>query len=80
MHTLTLKNIPSDLYQRLKKVAQAHRRSLNSEVLYCVERALNPTKIDVPEHIATARALRAKTTAHPITNDEIDAAKNKGRP
>ncbi|MCI5142319.1 MAG: Arc family DNA-binding protein, partial [Candidatus Electrothrix sp. ATG1] len=37
MPTLTLKNIPEDLYTRLKAAAEAHRRSLNSEILYCVE-------------------------------------------
>ena len=79
MHTLTLKNIPSDLYQQLKQVAKTHRRSLNSEILYCVERALNPNKIDLSEHITIARALRAKTATHAITNDEINAAKNEGR-
>ena len=80
MPTLTLKNIPDDLYARLKEAAQAHHRSMNSEILYCVERTLTPHKVDVSEHIAAARALRAKTAAHPITNDEINAAKNEGRP
>lgn len=80
MPTLTLKNIPDDLYARLKEVAQAHHRSLNSEILYCVERTLAPHKIDISEQIAMARTLRAKTSAHPITNDEINAAKNEARP
>ena len=80
MPTLTLKNIPDDLYARLKEAAQAHHRSLNSEILYCVERTLTPHKIDVSEQIAIARALRAKTAAHPITNEEINTAKNEGRP
>jgi len=80
MPTLTLKNIPDDLYALLKEAAQAHHRSMNSEILYCVERTLPPHKVDVSEHIAAARALRAKTAAHPITNNEINAAKNEGRP
>ena len=79
MTTLTLKNIPDSLYVQLKEAAKAHRRSLNSEILYCVERMLTPHKIDVSEHISVARAMRAKTAAHPITNDEINEAKNVGR-
>ena len=71
MPTLTLKNIPDDLYARLKEAAQAHHRSLNSEIIYCVERTLTPHKIDVQEQIAAARALRSKTAAHPITNEMI---------
>jgi len=79
MTTLTLKNIPDNLYIQLKEAAKAHHRSLNSEILYCVECMLTPRKIDVSEHISAARALRAKTAAHPITNDEINTAKNAGR-
>lgn len=79
MTTITLKNIPDSLYLQLKEAAKAHHRSLNSEILYCVERTLTPHKIDVAEHIARARTLRAKTAAHPITNDEINAAKHAGR-
>ena len=67
MPTLTIKNIPDDLYVRLKEAARAHRRSLNSEVLYCVERMLVPYKIDVSGHLATARNLREKTAAYTLT-------------
>ena len=80
MPTLTLKNIPEDLYTRLKATAKAHRRSLNSEILYCVEQALIPRKINVSEHLAAARLLRAKTAAAPLNDDMLNAAKNAGRP
>jgi len=80
MPTLTLKNIPDDLYARLKDAAQAHHRSMNSEILYCVERTLTPHKIDVSEQLAIARTLRAKTAACPITDDEINSAISEGRP
>ena len=79
MPALTVKNIPDDLYTRLKETAQAHRRSLNSEILYCVEKSLGTHKIDISEHLATARSLREKTAAHPLSDDEIDAAKHEGR-
>ncbi len=36
MATITVKNIPGDLYEHLKERAQAHRRSLNSEVIVCL--------------------------------------------
>ncbi len=80
MPAFTLKNIPDELYIRLKETAKAHRRSLNSEILYCVERTLGAHKIDVSEHLAMARTLRAKTANHPISDDELNAAKNEGRP
>ena len=80
MPALTLKNIPEDLYDRLKEAARAHRRSLNSEILYCVERMLVPYRIDVSEHLAIARKLREKTAAYALTDELVDAAKNDGRP
>ncbi len=80
MPALTVKNIPDDLYSQLKQAAQAHRRSLNSEILYCVEKTIGTHKIDVSEHLAVARTLREKTAALPLTDDEIDAAKHEGRP
>ncbi len=80
MPALTIKNIPDDLYIRLKEAAQAHHRSMNSEILYCVERTLVPHKIDVSEHISVARKLREKTADHPLTDYELNAAKNEGRP
>jgi plasmid stability protein len=79
MPALTVKNIPDDLYSQLKQAAQAHRRSLNSEILYCVEKSLGTHKIDISEHLAAARALREKTAAHPLSDDEIDTAKHEGR-
>ena len=79
MPALTIKNIPDDLYIRLKESAQIHRRSLNSEILYCVERALIPYKIDVSEHTLTARKIREKTADYPLTDELLDSAKNDGR-
>ncbi|MES9904283.1 MAG: Arc family DNA-binding protein [Sedimenticola sp.] len=80
MPALTIKNIPESLYSCLKESAQAHHRSMNSEILYCVEQTLGTHKIDISEHIAIARAMRAKTTHHPLTDDDLNAAKNAGRP
>ncbi|MEE9493323.1 MAG: Arc family DNA-binding protein [Gammaproteobacteria bacterium] len=72
-------NLPDNLYLQLKEAAQSHHRSLNSEILYCVERTLGTHKIDVSEHLKVARTFREKTAANPVTNDELTAAKNAGR-
>jgi len=80
MTALTIKNIPDELYLRLKEAAKVHRRSLNSEILYCVERTLVPYKIDVTGHLMTARKLREKTADYQLTDELLDAAKNDGRP
>src|SRR5574337_1820244 len=57
--TLTLKNIPDEVYQRLKAAAEIHRRSLNSEAIVCLEMVLAPARIALGERLARARQLRA---------------------
>jgi antitoxin FitA len=80
MPAITLKNIPDSLYTQLKTAASIHHRSLNSEILYCVERTLGTHKINVPEHIEMAKKLRAKTAQHYLTDQELNDLKNEGRP
>ena len=79
MPTLTLKNIPTHLYDAIKSTAKIHRRSMNSEILYCVEKVLGTHKIDVKEQISAARRLRAKTSTFSISDNELNKAKNEGR-
>ena len=78
--TLTLKNIPDDVYQRLKAAAAAHRRSLNSEAIVCLETVLTPTRVSPAEHIERARQLRAELEGQQFTAEDIDALKREGRP
>ena len=78
--TLTLKNIPDALYDRLKLAAETHRRSLNSQAIVCLESVLMPTKQVPSERIARARELRASLSATKFHARDIDAAKHEGRP
>ena len=78
--TLTLKNIPDAVYETLKRSAQNHRRSLNSEAIVCLESVLLPTKMIPSERLARIRALRAALTQEKFCAHEIDAAKREGRP
>ena len=54
--TLTLKNVPEDVYQRLNFSAQAHRRSLHSEAIVCLESVLIPNRLPPSERLARVRA------------------------
>ncbi len=78
--TLTLKNIPDAVYERLKAAAEMHRRSMNSEAIVCLEAALMPTKLTPGERLARARELRAALSAQIFAAEEIDSAKREGRP
>jgi plasmid stability protein len=79
--TLTLKNIPDEVYDRLKAAAGAHRRSLNSEAIVCLEAALLPARrISAEERLERIRALRAELKGVDFSDEDIDAFKREGRP
>ncbi len=77
--TITLKNIPDALYERLRLSAQLHRRSLNSEVIVRLEDALMPVRHDPSEEIARARALRERLGGRKVSASDIDKFKREGR-
>ena len=77
--TLTLKNIPDEVYKRLKGSAEAHRRSLNSEAIVCLESVLLPGRIPPAERLARARALRDALPKVKFRARDIDAMKLEGR-
>ncbi len=80
MPALTIKNIPDNLYDKLKKTAQSHHRSLNSEIIHCLETVLAPQKMEVSERLQRAQQLRAQIPDDAITSSDIDDAINQGRP
>lgn len=77
--SLTLKSIPDELYERLKASAEAHRRSLNSEAIVCLETVLLPGKISPTERLRRARALRATLPKGKFRPRDIDLLKREGR-
>jgi len=80
MPALTIKNMPNELYQKLKDSAQAHHRSLNSELIYCLETVLTPRKVSVAERLQRARSLRQQVPAGKVTPTDIEDAIDQGRP
>ena len=78
--TLTLKNIPDEVYVRLKASAEAHRRSMNSEAIVCLEAVLLPARLPPTVRLARARALRETLAAGKFRTRDIDALKLEGRP
>jgi antitoxin FitA len=77
---ITLKNIPDEIYASLKTSAQVHHRSLNSEVIACLERVLLPTKATNEAHLSTAREIRAELKGKKFKVADIDKAIDQGRP
>jgi plasmid stability protein len=78
--TLTVKNMPSKLYDRLKRSAKEHHRSLNAEIIACVERVLEPAAVDAEEYLAKLDALHRRLELPELTADLLESAKRSGRP
>jgi len=78
--TITLKNIPDDLYDRIKEVAQLHHRSINGEVIACLEQSLLPSSCTAADRIAEARRLRAGLGDATFDAGTIADAIRSGRP
>jgi len=79
MTAITVKNIPDNLYESLKISATTHRRSINSELIVCLEKVLLPAKATPQDHISVARKLRSQAKNTLLTNKDINNAKNAGR-
>lgn len=80
MPALTIKNIPAELYNELKYVAEQHHRSINSEVIVCLKEALLPKKISAKDKLANIQALRSQIEPNIITSQDIEQAINEDRP
>ncbi len=80
MATITVKNIPDELYAQLKKVAKANQRSINREVIYAIRRAVVVQPLDVDEWLKETREIRERTGKYILTDEEIEQAINTGRP
>lgn len=83
MTSLTIKNIPPIIYERLKMQAENNRRSLNSEVIVILEQALQivpqRTPAEVEKILEQSRKLREMTAGYVVTEEEINRWKNEGR-
>ncbi len=77
--SITVKNIPEKIYEKLKLRAEAHRRSVNSEIILILEETLFLHRLKPEEVLARARALRARTRGAAITDAFINQAKREGR-
>jgi antitoxin FitA len=78
--TLTLKNIPDAIYDRLKLAAQEHRRSMNNEAIVCLEAVLLAGQVTASERLDRARWLRSDLPAGKFNAADIDLLKQSGRP
>jgi len=73
MPSITVKNIPDDLYKRLKLRAAANHRSINSEIIVCIEQVVDNQPPERGEYSAGIHQLRETKKDYRML--EEDAAK-----
>ena len=79
MATLTVKNIPQPVVDRLKRRAVLHRRSLNLEVIACLEATVQAAPIDPEKLLARIREVRVTPRAVRLTDRLLARIKTAGR-
>ena len=76
--SITIKGISPALHERLKGIARRHRRSLQNEVIACLERYAEQPPRTKAELMAEAARLRGKLP--PVDHGLVDRYKRSGRP
>lgn len=80
MPAITLKNIPNELYDQIKKSASLNYRSINGEILYRLHHSLGHKPIDPDLLIQRISKLQERLTIPKLTNETLELAKTEGRP
>lgn len=79
MKNITVKNIPDAIYERLKESAETNHRSLNSEIISCLERSVARRRLDVEQIIQRADEIRARIKGPTLKTADIIRARDRGR-
>lgn len=77
--SITLKNIPDPIYQRIKQAAKRHHRSMNNEIIACLEQALAPRPVDIEARLGQAQRLRERYAGPPLELQDISRAIERDR-
>ena len=81
MATLTIKNLPDEIYAALSRTAKRNRRSINNEAMVHLEKALADEDRDIDRTLERIRRNRAKLSEKGVwlTDEFLEFAKNEGR-
>jgi len=78
MATITLKDIPDTVHGALKERAKVHGRSLNKEILQCLEASIATPRVEVESILATVDRIRRDGVRLDV--GLLDEALQSGRP
>ena len=79
MANITVKNIPDDLYKNLKSFAAMNHRSLNNEIIVCIEKAIKGRRFETDQFLERAQKIRKEIKLPFLTDDVLDVIKQEGR-
>jgi plasmid stability protein len=79
MATITVKNIPDELYARLKAAAVGNRRSINNEIISRIEKSLSPRRTTTEALLARIRRFHEELPGPLLTIEQIREARDDGR-
>ncbi|MCB9500287.1 MAG: Arc family DNA-binding protein, partial [Deferribacteres bacterium] len=77
--TYTVKNIPDPLYKKLKENARINNRSINDEIIVCLENSLCCHEISPKKFLQDVRKLRETIKAPLLTDDILRDCRNDKR-
>lgn len=78
MKTITLKKFPEELLRRLKEMAKANNRSLNSEIIHILKVTYGEDKPSRMNIMERARKIRDSIGVK-LSDLEVGHTKNEGR-
>lgn len=77
--SITIRDIPDEVYEKLKRQAELHQRSINSEVIFYLKQMVRSHRPDPDQVIARAKRLKREAKGS-LTVQEIRDAIDLGRP
>lgn len=75
---ITIRDIPDDIYKKLKRQAELHHRSINSEVIVYLKKMVQSHRRDPDQVITRAKKLKEKTKGS-LSIAQIQDAIDQGR-
>jgi plasmid stability protein len=76
---ITIRDIPDEVYDKLKQQAELHHRSINSEIIHYLQQMVQSHRPDPDEIITRAKKLK-KQAKGSLSIRQIQQAIDLGRP
>ena len=80
MTTISLSNIPDEVFERIKAAAESNRRSVQEEIMSRIQNSLLPERKPAEKIKERIRKLHAGMEGRVFSMEELDSAKREGRP